>query len=77
LDGKSARAEQSDKAMEPLLASLEAQLALVRIKYGKHLDDDQLSEIVRALARIHNASERLKHFELKNSDEPAFVFHPE
>src|SRR5262245_7459591 len=71
------RADQPEKALQPLLLSLEAQLSIVRVKYGKHLNDEQLSEIIRVLARIHNASERLKQVKLQNSDEPAFVFHPE
>lgn len=77
LGGEPVRADQPEKALQPLLLSLEAQLSLVRVKYGKHLNDEQMAEIIRVLARIHNAAERLKQVKLQNGDEPAFVFHAE
>jgi hypothetical protein len=52
----------------------EALAEVVRIRYGKNLTDDQLTEVKRSInGRIRNA-DRLKQFKLANGDEPAFIF---
>ncbi len=48
---------------------------VVRVRYSKQLTDGQLDEIKQGLDRSARASERLRAFKLKNSDEPDFMFH--
>lgn len=67
--GKAA-AEPSD----PTMAVAEALTEIVRGRHGKHLTNEQLKETQRAILRGVRAGERLRQFELKNSDEPAFTF---
>ncbi len=52
----------------------EAMLEVVRARYGKYLDDDQLAAVKRTLNRQVARGNRLRQAKLTNGDEPAFVF---
>jgi hypothetical protein len=52
----------------------EALTELVRIRYGKNLSNDQLTEVRRSLDNRIRAADRMKQFKLANGDEPAFIF---
>ena len=70
---------QASEPAKPEGAAAEAQALaeLVRLHYGKHLTDEQLEEIKRALERSRHTAQRLRQFKLQNSDEPAFTFRVE
>ena len=71
-------ARQSKPAKPEGPAAVAQALAEVaRLRYSKHLTDEQLEEIERALERGQHAAERLRHFKLQNGDEPAFTFRAE
>jgi hypothetical protein len=62
------------KPAEPPANIPDAMLEVVRVRYSEHLSPEQLTAIKRGLSRHQFLAERLKHFKLKNADEPAFVF---
>jgi hypothetical protein len=62
---------------QPPRTSAEALIELVRIRYGKHLDDEQLQAVRRSIERQLLSAELLRKSRLKNSDEPDFVFSPD
>jgi hypothetical protein len=47
----------------------------VRLRYGKHLNDDQLAAVQRGVTNSLLSADRLAKLTLKNSDEPAVIFH--
>jgi hypothetical protein len=47
---------------------------IVRARYEKYLTPEQIIEIKRSIDRSLRSADRLKEFELKNGDEPAFAF---
>ena len=55
-------------------SSAEALTEVVRIRWGKHLSGEQLSEVAKAIDRNLRSAERMKKVALKNSDEPDFTF---
>ena len=46
----------------------------VRYRYGKYLDEDQLDQVKQRIERNLRFADVMKKFELKNGDEPAFIF---
>ena len=62
------------QAAEKPLPEAEALAEVVKIQYGKHLNDDQLAEIKRSLGGRFRAAETMKKTKLANGDEPAFIF---
>jgi len=48
---------------------------IVRRRYGKHLNADQLKEITEELDSRIQSGERLKSAKLQNGDEPDVTFH--
>ncbi len=50
---------------------------VVRLRYGKHLSDEQLQAVQRGLTGSLASAERLAKVPLKNGDEPAFTFSPD
>ena len=64
-------------AAEPGASQAELLLALVKAKYGKHLDDDQLKLLAGRLRGLLATAEKMAKTPLANGDEPAVVVHPE
>jgi hypothetical protein len=50
---------------------------IAKARYGQHLNEEQLRQLVEDLDRGLNAGQRLRGLRLKNSDEPDFVFRAE
>ena len=48
----------------------------VKNNYGSRINAEELEEVRKAVERIAEASELLRSVELKNGDEPFFVFKP-
>ncbi len=47
---------------------------VVRVRYGDHLNADQMSEIQKELTWRMRAGAALRRFKLANGDEPDFIF---
>lgn len=47
---------------------------IARLRFGEHLNAEQLESVKRDLEGNVRTAERLRAFKLKNSDEPDFVF---
>jgi hypothetical protein len=58
---------------EGAAAVVQALTEVVRQRYGKHLDEDQLKAVQRSIGFHVSTAERLSKFPLKNSDEPIWV----
>ena len=56
--------------------TVEALFELVRLRYGRHLDEDQLAEVRAGVKDVAEASEELRAVRLENGDEPFFIFKP-
>ena len=50
---------------------------LIKNKYQRRLDDEQLEKVKEKISEIVGASEKLRVIALKNSDEPKFIFTPQ
>jgi hypothetical protein len=50
---------------------------VARLRFGTHLNDEQLRVVEQRLTRSLTTGDLLKRTRLENSDEPAFVFIPE
>lgn len=68
--------QQTPPADQPTFTALSLG-EIVRARYEKFLTPEQIIEIKRSIDRSLRSADRLKEFELKNSDEPAFAFSPE
>jgi|AP95_1055475.scaffolds.fasta_scaffold134345_2 hypothetical protein len=49
---------------------------LVRLRYGRYLNEDQMAEVRTGLEAVAKVSEELRAVKLENGDEPFFVFKP-
>jgi hypothetical protein len=67
-------AEPQTQAPEQPSPIAEALTEVVRIRYGKNLNDEQIKSIKQSIDQGQRSAERLKQFKLANGDEPAFVF---
>ncbi len=47
---------------------------IARLRFGEHINAEQLESVKRDLEGNVRTAERLRAFKLKNSDEPDFVF---
>ena len=65
------------KSTDPFVVAVEAQLDVIRARYGKNVTEEQLQEIKKSLFRGQYGAEVMKRFKLKNGDEPAFAFSPD
>jgi len=54
----------------------EALFNVVKNRYGSRINAEELEEVRKAVERISEASELLRSVELKNGEEPFFVFKP-
>jgi hypothetical protein len=61
---------------EPPSEDARALAAIVKRRYGKHLDHQQIESITRDLDGDLKAAQRLHDVKLANGDEPDFTFHP-
>jgi hypothetical protein len=61
---------EAEKAPSPARALTE----LLRLRYGKHLTEEQWKEVLKRVESIHRTADKVKAIKLKNSDEPAFAF---
>ena len=55
----------------------EALAEVVRLRYGRHLSEEQLRHVRAAVAANVRMGERLGRVALDNGDEPAFAFSPD
>jgi hypothetical protein len=55
----------------------EALAEIVRLRYGRHLSEEQLRRVRQAIAGNLRAADRLYQVALQNGDEPAFAFSAE
>jgi hypothetical protein len=49
---------------------------IIRRRYGKHLDNDQLEGVTRELDSRLRGGKAMRDVKLANGDEPDFTFHP-
>jgi hypothetical protein len=56
-------------------AVAQALAGAARVRYGKHLTDEQLAAVQRSITNSLVTADRLAKLPLKNSDEPAVIFH--
>ncbi|HSE99039.1 MAG TPA: hypothetical protein VLD57_12295 [Blastocatellia bacterium] len=68
--------QQTPPADQPSFTALSLG-EIVRARYEKFLTPEQIIEIKRSIDRSLRSADRLKEFELKNADEPAFAFSPQ
>ena len=61
-----------DKVSEP--SPDESLLALVRARYGEHLDKEQMEAVHHSIRRRLARAEVLKRYPVQNGDDPALVF---
>jgi hypothetical protein len=52
----------------------EALTEVVKLRHGKHLNEDQLNLVKRSIDRSQRNADRMKQFKLTNGDEPSFAF---
>lgn len=71
-----ALSQQTPGADQPSFTALSLG-EIVRARYEKFLTPEQIIEIKRSIDRSLRSADRLKEFELKNGDEPAFAFQAE
>jgi hypothetical protein len=69
-----AAADDKPRDVPPAVAVAEALTAIVRARHGKHLSDEQMKQVRLSILRSQLAAERLRKMELRNADEPAFIF---
>jgi hypothetical protein len=74
--GSSASSIAEPQAQTPEQPSpvAEALTEVVRLRYGKNLDEEQIKSIKQSIDQAQRSAERLKQIKLANGDEPAFVF---
>ncbi len=61
---------------EPPSEDAYALAAIIKRRYGKHLDHAQIESIARDFDGDLKAAQRLHDVKLANGDEPDFTFHP-
>jgi len=61
---------------EPPSADAHALAAIIRRRYGQHLDHKQIESITRDFDGDLKAAQRLHEVKLANGDEPDSTFHP-
>ena len=66
--------EPQAQAPEPPSPVAESLTEVVRLRYGKNLDEEQIKSIKQSIDQSQRSAERLKQIKLANGDEPAFVF---
>lgn len=65
--------QQTPPAEQPSPVA-EALTEVVKLRHGKHLNEDQLNLVKRSIDRSQRNAERMKQFKLTNGDEPSFAF---
>ena len=66
----------AQESPRPADSPAEALAALVRARFGKHLNEAQMKSVQQRLTRMLATSDQMKRTRLDNGDEPAFVFPP-
>lgn len=61
---------------EPPSEDARALAAIIKRRYGKHLDSKQIESVTRDFDGDLKAAQRLHDVKLANGDEPDFTFHP-
>jgi hypothetical protein len=77
LAGGATAAAQETKPAKTETTPAQALAEIVRLRYGKYLTEEQLTEVRRSLERGQASAARMRQFKLQNGDEPAFVFRAE
>lgn len=70
-DPAAGQSRPGEKGPHPLGLAL---AGVVRAQFGQHLSDDEMARIGSDFQDYVPLVERLRRFELKNSDEPDFTF---
>jgi hypothetical protein len=70
----SARLPQQTPPADQPSPVADALTEVVRLRHGKHLNEDQLNLVKRSIDRSQRNAERMKQFKLTNGDEPSFAF---
>lgn len=65
---------QTAQTPDAVSAAGEAMIQVVRVRYGKHLKEEQIADVRRSIERGIRNADRLKQVKLNNGDEPAFAF---
>jgi hypothetical protein len=68
-----ARADENPPR-DPQAATLQALMDIIRHRYGKHLNAEQLDRVRRQVQIDLLIADRLRRFPLREGSEPAFVF---
>jgi hypothetical protein len=80
LAGRGAIASERDQepkpADDPLVAEVDARMALIVARHGTRLDDAARLAIRKDVETMVKRGRTLKAFALTNADEPAPIFHP-
>jgi hypothetical protein len=76
LAAEAAEKPEAKPVPEPV-ASARTLVEVVRRRYGKHLNAEQLKQVQEGIARGLRTAELMKRQPLKNGDEPAFMFSAE
>ena len=74
-DERSGDAQTASSQAAQLTPDAEAQVQVILTRYGKRLSDEQKTDLRRLVAQAQKTSATLRSFPLKNSDEPAMIFH--
>ncbi len=61
-------------SVETPTTAVDSLTEIVRLRYGKHLTEDQLKEVKKSIERNQRSADILRRSKLSNSDEPAFTF---
>ena len=61
---------------EPPSEDARALAAIIKRRYGKHLDSKQIESVTRDFDGDLKGAQRLHDVKLANGDEPDFTFHP-
>lgn len=62
------------QAADPSTPGSDPLVELLKQRYGKHLNEEQVKQLATRLRLAQGTLERLKRVSLTNADEPAFVF---
>ncbi len=64
----------ADEPAKPAITEQQAVDAIIRQRYGKHLNEEQISRLTRRVMGLRFNADSLKRVPLTNGDEPAVIF---
>jgi hypothetical protein len=72
-----ASAATAQEPAPPERTAGQALAEVVRLRYGMHLNADQLRRVTQRIENNQRMADRLKRITLQNGEEPAFQFSPD